>query len=222
MRDFQATSRRSVLVSVALFATSVIAGAGLQSTLAGEPNDPLAGRFGGPFALMSHEGRLVSDADFRGRFLLVFFGYTHCPDLCPAGLATMTAALEMAGPEAAAIQPLFITVDPDRDTAQVLAAYVKSFHPSLLGLTGGEAEIASLAKAYKVHRRKVLTPPAADPADYVVDHGSLTYLMGPDGTFRTLVPHNTPAERLAALLQGYVRAEATGKADAPQAGSAAR
>ena len=169
--------------------------------------DPLAGRFGGPFSLTAHDGRTLADTDFRGRFMLVYFGYTHCPDLCPEDLSVTSAALNLLGDDAARIQPLFITVDPGRDTQAVLAAYVESFHPSLIGLTGSEAEIAAAAKAYRVHRRKVAPNAAAkDQAGYLVDHSSLAYLMGPDGAFRTLIPHGADAARLAAILRKYLAA----------------
>lgn len=167
--------------------------------------DPLAGRFGGPFTLTAHDGRRLSDTDFRGRFMLVYFGYTTCEDLCPLDLAVIEAALKELGPAADIVQPLFVTVDPARDTVPVMAAYVANFHPRLIGLTGSEPEIAAVARAYKVHRRKV-RPAAGGPEAYIVDHGSLTYLMGPDGQFRTLVPHKTEAAAMAAVLRRYLPA----------------
>lgn len=175
---------------------------------AAEP-DPLAHRFGGPFTLTSHTGETVRDQDFRGRLMLVYFGYTHCPDLCPTGLSVLTDALEAVGAAGDAIQPLFITVDPARDTPPVLAKYQKSFHPRLVMLTGDEAQIAAIARAYKVHRRKYLWPTTAGSTgdEYGVDHGSLMYLMGRDGTFRTLIPHGTPVEKVAEILKRYVANE---------------
>jgi len=159
--------------------------------------------FGGPFALVDHTGAVRTDRDYRGRFLLLHFGYTTCPDICPTGLQTMAEALDRLGPAAARVQPLFVTVDPARDTAAVLADYVGHFHPRLVGLTGSDAQIRAVLKAYRVHRMKV---PDADgrAEDYLVSHGSLTYLMGPDGGFLTLFPHGTPAERMAAALQNYL------------------
>ncbi len=168
--------------------------------------DPLAKHFGGPFTLQSHDGQEVSSTDFRGRFMLIYFGYTHCPDICPTGLAQLGQALEQIGPAAKTIQPLFITVDPARDTAVHLAEYRKSFHPRLIMLTGSEQQIAAVAKAYRVHRRKYLwnKDAKADTQDYGVDHGSLIYLMGPDGKFRTFIPHGTPSEKIAATLKRYI------------------
>ena len=173
--------------------------------LAAQTADPLADRFGGPFTLAAHDGRRVSDTDFRGRFMLIYFGYTRCPDVCPVDLLTMGEALKILGPLGERAQPLFITVDPERDTAKLLADYVEAFHPRMLGLTGTDAEIARAVKAYKVHRVKYT--PANDPKTYGVDHSSLTYLMGPDGKFRTLVPHNTTSARMAEVLRPYLAAE---------------
>ncbi|MBL8590160.1 MAG: SCO family protein [Methylobacteriaceae bacterium] len=163
----------------------------------------MAKRFGGPFALTTHDGRRVTEADFRGRFLLIFFGYTRCPDVCPTGLATMAAALDALGPRAERLQPVFVTLDPARDTPPALADYVASFHPRLIGLTGSESEIAAVARAFRVHRVKY--QPAAG-GDYAVDHGSLTYLMGPDGGFLTLIPHGATPGRMADVLRRYLGA----------------
>lgn len=159
--------------------------------------------FGGPFTLTDHTGRRRSDTDFHGTWLLVQFGYTSCPDICPLSLDTMTAALEALGPAASRVQPVFVTVDPTRDTPAVLASFLTSFDPRLIGLTGSEAEIAAVAKAYRVHRRKIITDPA-DPAAYLVDHGSFTYLMGPDGGFLTLIPYGTDAARMARTIASYL------------------
>lgn len=165
--------------------------------------DPLATQFGGAFSLTDHHGSRVSDTDFRGRFMLVYFGFTRCTDTCPVDLPIIAQALDGLGPRAETIAPLFITVDPAHDTPPVLAAYVATFHPRLIGLTGSEAEIAAVARAYKVHRRK-LTLPHHGAGQYVVDHGSLTYLMGRDGRFLTLLPHNSGAARMEQVLRRYL------------------
>lgn len=165
--------------------------------------DPLAGRFGGRFSLIDHHGQRVGDDAYRGRFMLVYFGFTRCTDTCPVDLPTLAQALDALGPLAQRVAPLFITVDPAHDTPPVLAAYVAAFHPALIGLTGSEAEIAAVTKAYRVHRRK-LTLPHHGAGEYAVDHGSLTYLMNRDGRFLTLLPHNTGAERMTAVLRRYL------------------
>jgi protein SCO1/2 len=168
----------------------------------GAAADPLAGRFGGSFSLVAQDGRRVTEHDLSGRFALITFGYTHCPDVCPTDLLAMAQALQALGPAGERIQPVFVTVDPARDTPAVLAEYVASFHPRLLGLSGTEAEVAAAAKAWKVHRRKVLPSPGAQ--DYLVDHGSLIYLMGPDGRFLTLFPAGTTGETMAKAIRRYV------------------
>jgi protein SCO1/2 len=165
--------------------------------------DRLATQFGGPFSLIDQSGKRVSDADFRGRFMLVYFGFTRCIDTCPIDLPVIAQALDAIGPLAEKIAPIFVTVDPANDTPAVIAPYVAAFHPRLVGLTGSEAEIAGVAKAYKVHRRK-LSLPGHSNGDYAVDHGSLTYLMDRDGRFLTLLPHNSGAEKLAAVLRKYL------------------
>ena len=165
--------------------------------------DPLAGRFGGPFALVDHSGRAVSDGDYRGRFMLVYFGFTRCTDTCPIDLPTIAQALDGLGPLAQRIAPLFVTVDPAHDTPPVLAAYVAAFHPALVGLTGSEAQIAAVAKAYRVHRRR-LTLPHHAAGEHSVDHGSLTYLMDREGRFLTLLTHKTAADRMVAVLRSYL------------------
>ncbi len=181
--------------------------------------DPLARRFGAPFTLTSHSGAAVSSADFRGRLMLVYFGFTNCADTCPGDLLTIGQALEALGSKAGQAQPLFITVDPEFDTAPVMAAYLESFHKNIIGLTGTEADIAAVAKAYRVHRRLLRISPEKRSetllhlvhgaktyrgGQWTVDHGSLAYLMGRDGGFLTLFPSATPADRMAKVMQGYI------------------
>jgi protein SCO1/2 len=153
---------------------------------------------GGPFRLVDHTGKRVTDADYKGRYLLVFFGFTHCPDICPTGLQVMSAALDQIGSKAERLRPVFITVDPERDTPDKLGQYVKAFHPSLIGLTGSIEEIANVAKAYRVYFKKVANGPKPD--DYTMDHTSIIYLMNPDGSYLTHFTHATPTDTLAARL----------------------
>lgn len=173
------------------------------ASAAAAESDPLADRFGGPFALEDHTGRAVSEADFRGVYLLMTFGYTSCPDVCPVTLGVVTAAMEALGPAAGRVRPIFVSVDPGRDTPAVLADYVALFHPRLVGLTGTEAQVADVARAWRVHRRKVFTDPD-DREHWLVDHGSLVYLMDPDGRFLTLFPYGTNAARMADVVCGYL------------------
>lgn len=124
------------------------------------------GPIGGPFALIDHTGQPRTDTDFRGKLLLIYFGYTNCPDICPADLMQIGLAMNGLGPAGEAVQPLFITLDPERDTAARLADYVPLFHPRLIGLTGSAEEIRRVALAFKVYYAKY--PP--DSTDYLVDH----------------------------------------------------
>ena len=138
---------------------------------------------GGPFELVDQQGAPVTDKTFSGRYMLIYFGYGFCPDVCPTELANMAAALDALGSKSENIQPLFITVDPERDTPEFLADYVVNFHPRLIGLTGTPEQVKTAAKAYKVYYAKAGKP---GEADYLMDHTSFVYLMGPDGRFLSL------------------------------------
>ena len=153
---------------------------------------------GGPFTLTDQTGKKVTDKDFRGRYMLVFFGFTACPDICPAGLQLISAALGKIGAKADSVTPIFISVDPARDTPEKIAAYVKNFNDRLVGLTGTPEEIAAVAKAYRVFYQK--TPNEAAPADYGMNHTSIIYLMGPDGEYVTHFNPTTDVDAIAAKL----------------------
>lgn len=153
---------------------------------------------GGPFRLTDTAGHVVTDASFRGRWMLVYFGYTSCPDVCPTELATIAAVLRDLGPEADRVAPLFITVDPARDTRKVLAVYVRLFDRRLIGLTGTPAEIAAAARAYRVFYRRVALH---DGNAYLMDHSSFVYLMGPDGRFVDLFNPGTRPTDIAASIR---------------------
>jgi cytochrome oxidase Cu insertion factor (SCO1/SenC/PrrC family) len=153
---------------------------------------------GGPINLIDHTGRRRADAEFRGKFLLVYFGYSYCPDVCPTDLMSIAAAMDLLGPIGGDIQPLFITIDPERDTVEHLADYVTAFHPSLIGLTGTPEEIRKLALAYKAYYAKVEAP---DGSDYAIDHTGFIYLIGPDGQYLGFFPPNTTAERLTKIIR---------------------
>ena len=156
---------------------------------------------GGPFTLTAHTGERISDEAFRGKFMLVAFGFTHCPDVCPAELQVMTAALDEMGPAAERVQPLFITIDPERDTADHLAEYMSYFHPRFIGLTGSREEIAAVAEAYHVWYEKV----DGDSPDYAMDHTSIMYLMDTDGEFVQHFSFGTSADPLAHALLTAVK-----------------
>ncbi len=153
---------------------------------------------GGPFTLTDHTGKRVTDKDFLGRYLLVFFGFTNCPDICPSGLQVISAAIDKLGPTADTVTPVFITVDPERDTVEKLAAYVKSFHPRLVGLTGSRDDIAAAIKTYRVYAQKVEDDKT--PGAYTYDHAALFYVMGKDGQFIAPIPHTTDVTEVANAL----------------------
>jgi cytochrome oxidase Cu insertion factor (SCO1/SenC/PrrC family) len=134
---------------------------------------------GAPFTLIDQDGHKRRSADFAGRYMLIYFGYAHCPDVCPTTLALMADALAKAGPAANRVVPIFITIDPERDTPAVLKPYVRSFGPGFVGLTGDLKTIIKTAGDYRVYVRKH----PLENGDYGLDHSSVIYLMGPDGKF---------------------------------------
>ena len=158
---------------------------------------------GGPFTLTDQDGRRRTDADFRGRLMLVYFGFTYCPDVCPTDLQQIGLALDRLGVAGEMVQPVFITVDPERDTPDHLKHYMPLFHPRLIGLTGDAAAIEAAARAYRVYFAKV---ERADRADYTVDHSGFIYLIGRDGEYLGFFPPGTPAERLADAIRPSITA----------------
>jgi protein SCO1/2 len=158
------------------------------------------GPIGGPFTLVDHTGKLRTDADFRGKLLLMYFGYSSCPDVCPTDLQQIGLAIDGLGTAGEDIQPLFITVDPERDTAAHLAEYVLLFHPRLIGLTGSAEQIRRAAFAYKVYYAKY--PP--DSADYVIDHSSFVYLVDEVGKYIGFFPPGTAADRMIEVLRVHL------------------
>ena len=158
---------------------------------------------GGPFTLVGRDGKTVTDRAFRGKYMLVFFGFTHCPDICPAELQVMSAALDALGPKANEIIPIFITLDPERDAPPVVTGYVMNFSPRFVGLTGSPEQIAEAAKAYRVTYSK-FQEAGAKPDDYSIDHSALVYLMGKDGKFLTHFDYGTPAAKMAETLRRYL------------------
>lgn len=154
---------------------------------------------GGAFELTEPSGKRVTDKDFLGKPLLVYFGFTNCPDMCPAGLQIIGATLDNMGADAGRLSAVFISLDPERDTPQVMGEYVKSFHPHIVGLTGSAADIASVAKAYRVYYAKTDPDPAT--GRYSIDHSGFMYLMNGDGQFTHHFPHTVSVEKLAAALR---------------------
>jgi cytochrome oxidase Cu insertion factor (SCO1/SenC/PrrC family) len=154
---------------------------------------------GGPFTMVNHKGEVVTEKSFQGKPMLLFFGFTFCPDICPTELQVMTAAIAELGDKGKDIQPILVSVDPARDTPEVLAAYVSNFGDNVMGLTGSEAQVAAMAGEYRVFYAKQENP--KDPANYQMDHSSIIYLMGPDGQFLKHFSYTTDAKALAAGLK---------------------
>jgi protein SCO1/2 len=154
---------------------------------------------GGPFALEDGSGKPVTDRDFRGKYVLVYFGYTFCPDVCPTTLSAVAEAMDKLGPDAAKVRPLFITVDPRRDTPAVVKKYAAAFGPEITGLTGTPEEIARVAKEYRVYFAEHRTGPG--PGDYSMDHSSVLYLMDPTGAFLAPVRADETGDEIAANLK---------------------
>jgi cytochrome oxidase Cu insertion factor (SCO1/SenC/PrrC family) len=155
---------------------------------------------GGPFELTDHTGKPRTNSDFRGKLMLVYFGFTYCPDVCPTDLQAIGLALDKLGTAADSVQPLFITVDPERDTPQHLAEYVPMFHPRLIGLTGSAEAIRKAADAYKVYYAKV-DPPKGDGGYYTVDHTAFIYLMDREGNYLGFFPPGTSADRMVEIIR---------------------
>src|SRR5437868_1684458 len=179
-----------------LFFGVVLLASGRFST----PNVPQVASIGGPFSLTDQNGRTVSDRDLKGRPFLVFFGFTHCPDVCPTTLFDVSEIMRALGPDAERTRALFITVDPERDTPAVMKDYLSSFDPHLSGLTGDPAEIAAVAKAYRVYFKKV----PLDEGSYTMDHTAIVYLMDKAGRFVSPFNLKRPTDAAAADLRRYL------------------
>jgi len=160
---------------------------------------------GGAFELVDHNGKTVTNEDLKGTYSLIYFGYTFCPDVCPTGLQTAVMALDMLpSKQANKVIPVFITVDPERDTPEVMGEYTKHFHEDLVGLTGSPQQVAQAAKVFRVYYKKVEEEgKAAD--DYLMDHSAFQYLMGPDGKYVTHFPHGITPEDMAKKMKAYIK-----------------
>jgi cytochrome oxidase Cu insertion factor (SCO1/SenC/PrrC family) len=189
---------RALLVVASLFGFG-LAAAAEQPSAAQMMDDLMYGRgsVGGPFTLTDQTGKQRSDTEFRGKLMIVYFGYTLCPDVCPTDLMAITQALDALGPAAEGVQPVFITIDPERDT-NVLADYVSSFHHRLVGLTGSPDEIRTVANSYKAFYVKVQDERSGE---YSIDHAGIIYLMGRSGEYLGFMPPQTNPDRLTEVLR---------------------
>ena len=183
--------RRALLVAITL------AGFVRKPAFGQVSGGPMASGIGGPFALVNGDGRSVTDRDLRGLYLLVFFGYTNCPDLCPTTLYKIARLLKLAAASGVKLRAVFITIDPARDTPAVVGAYTRLFSPDILGLSSTQAAIGQAEAAYHVF----VGP--RDPQTGAIAHSALIYLMGPDGRFITVFPDSEPADALAATIMAY-------------------
>ena len=197
-----ARSLRILVISAAFLAGLALCfGAALM--LSGRLSSPVAQQvaaIGGPFTLIDQNGHTLSDQDLKGHPFLVFFGFTHCPDVCPTTLFEVSEVLRALGPDGDRTRALFITVDPERDTAPVMKDYLSSFDPHLIGVTGDPAGIAAVAKAYRVYYKKV----PLDDGGYTMDHTAIVYLMDKNGRFVAPFSLKRPAEAAAADLRRYL------------------
>ncbi len=210
MRPYLSIRTGVAVVAVVVLAAAAVAwfqfrqadgardGAGGAAWLAGESD------FGGPFSLVDHTGRAVTEADFHGKSMLIYFGYTFCPDTCPAGLSSMTLALDLLPDKGASVVPIFITIDPERDTVAVLADYVEAFHPRLVGLTGTAEQIAAVAETYRAFYTKLAVAAGDDPDDYFMGHTNTAYLVGPDGKPLTTFSGASAPETMARGIEKFL------------------
>lgn len=157
---------------------------------------------GGPFALVGTDGQRVTEADFSGKARAMFFGFTHCPDVCPTTLAEAGSWLEALGPDADKLAIMFVTVDPERDTPEAMKTYLSSFDPRIVGLSGTPEEIAAVVKSHRVYARKV----ALEGGDYTMDHSAAVLLFDKDGRFVGTVDYQAPADQAVAKLKRLVGA----------------
>jgi protein SCO1 len=195
-------SRRFVLAAAVLAGLAIL-GAGVFLTLAlregprGAAGTALGSVIGGSFRLTDQNGKTVTDADLKGKWSLIYFGYTHCPDACPTALNDIAIALDELGAKREDVRPVFITVDPERDTTEALKSYVTSFDAPILALTGTPEQVAQAAKAYRVYYAK--HPEAG--GDYSMDHSSVIYVMDPQGRFTASFTHESSPEQIAERLK---------------------
>lgn len=208
MMNIANMGRKLARSSLLLMMTAMLAGCGGPSDTS-TTTPPLAGaRIGGPFTLTDQDGKTVRDTDFAGKYRLVYFGYSYCPDICPVDLQKLMrglAAFEKSDPaRGAKVAPMFITVDPDRDTPAALKPFVSRYHPRLIGLTGTPEQIAAVAKAYVVTYNKV---PGSAPDRYLMAHSQLAFLMDPAGKPLALLPLDDPSTDVDEGAPGKVAAD---------------
>ncbi len=175
---------------------------------------PEESAIGGAFTLLDQDGKVTHDTDFHGRIMLVAFGFTHCPDICPITVSTLSKTMELLGDKASQVAGLFISVDPARDTPQVMKEFLHSFDPHIVGLTGSDVQVKQVADAYKVYYARSITDESTDQAsdtqnaaktDYSVDHSGYIYMISKEGQFMRVFPYNVPEQELAHAVESALR-----------------
>jgi protein SCO1/2 len=185
------------LVAAAMILGGILSSEGDRIARLGRTVETGAATIGGPFALIDQFGKPRTPGDFHGRFMLVYFGYSFCPDVCPTTLAEMGSAIDRLGPKKARVTPVFMSIDPERDTPGVLKEYLKSFGPNFVGLTGSMKSVQQAAQAYHVYIRKHPLP----GGNYSMDHSGVIYLMAPDGRFVTYYEEELGPDKIAEDLR---------------------
>ncbi|NQV47315.1 MAG: SCO family protein [Rhodospirillaceae bacterium] len=195
----------AALVSLALSAPAAAelaeSGVGSGGTIGG----PIEGEIGGPFTLVDHHGNTVTDADFRGHFMFIYFGYTYCPDVCPTSAVMMAQTMDQLDKEGENVIPIIITIDPERDTPEIMKGYVAHFHPRIVGLSGTLAQVEVAAKAYKVYAEKVFEQ-GWGVDDYFIYHSDVIYFMGPDGKYLDHFRSGSTPKVMAARMRVHMTA----------------
>jgi protein SCO1/2 len=192
---FRAAARGLAALGALVLATALIASA--PSARSGDTVT-----VGGPFTLTAPDGTTVTDEAYRGKWLLVFFGYTFCPDTCPTTLSEIAVALQELGADAAKVQAIFITIDPERDTPDVMGQYTGAFDPRIVGLTGTPEQIAAVSQEYGAYAVKRRTGPGPD--DYLMDHSTYIYIMNPQGKFVLGLDADTPSSEIADVVRDFM------------------
>ncbi|MCA0433876.1 MAG: SCO family protein [Proteobacteria bacterium] len=187
-------TRRIAIAAVCLILAAGLAAYALMQRPPGPGGSGVA-LVGGPFTMLNQEGKTVTEQTFLGKPMLLFFGFTFCPDVCPTEMQVMAAALDELGDKGKDIQPILVSVDPARDTPDVMAAYVSNFGTNWSGLTGSDEQVAAMARTYKVFYEKVARADAPD--GYTMDHSAIVYLMGSDGRFLKHFTYTTDAKAMA-------------------------
>ena len=193
-------SHRVILVALIAFAVSAAAALGITVFASSRGSGQGVGAIGGPFTLVDDTGAQVTEAALAGKPFVMYFGYTYCPDVCPTTLIDLSHWIQKLGPDADKLNYVFVTVDPERDTPKVMHDYLSSFDKHIRGFTGTPDQIAKIAKEYRVYYKKVPT----DGGDYVMDHSSVIYLMGPQGKFIGLIAYQENDDKAVSKLRNLL------------------